>query len=72
MQAYQPKHELGEPDLLQIKLLLSVPPAQRLRIMLRTRKFVLRTWRKRLRTAHPELNDLELTKLVFERLGQNG
>ncbi len=72
MEAYQPKHELGEPDLLQIKLLLSVPPEQRLRTMLKMQKVVLRTWRNRLRAAHPELSDLELTKMVFERLKQNG
>jgi hypothetical protein len=72
MPAYEPRHQLGEPDIQQIKLLLSVSPAQRLRTMLNMQRIVLRTWRKRLKAAHPELNDLELTKLVFERLSQNG
>lgn len=69
---YRPKHQLGKPDLQQIKLLLSVPPEQRLRTMLRMQKIVLATWRNRLRASHPALSDLELTQLVFKRLKQNG
>ena len=63
---------LGPPDIQQIRLLLSVPPAQRLRTMLDMQDIVLDSWLLRLRKAHPELSDLEVCQLMFQRLKQNG
>lgn len=63
---------LGPPDILQIRLLMSVPHAQRLRTMLDMQDIVLDSWRARLRKAHPELSDLELCRLMFARLKANG
>jgi hypothetical protein len=60
------------PDELQIRLLLRVSPAQRIRTMMEMQDTLLATWRERLRKAHPELSDLELCQLMFERLKQNG
>jgi len=57
---------------MQIRLIMSVPPEQRIRNLLRMQSAVLGMWRQRLREAHPELSDLDLTLLVFERLGRNG
>jgi hypothetical protein len=59
-------------DELQIRLLLRVSPAQRIRNMLEMQDALLTVWRERLRKAHPELTDLELCRLLFARLGQNG
>lgn len=63
---------IDPPDEQQIRLIMSVPPEQRIRNLLRMQATVLGIWRQRLRAAHPELTDLELTRLVFERLGRNG
>ena len=63
---------LDPPDEMQIRLIMSVPPEQRIRNLLRMQSAVLGMWRQRLREAHPELSDLDLTLLVFERLGRNG
>jgi hypothetical protein len=40
--------------------------------MLEMQAVILNTWRARLRRAHPELSDLDLCRLLFERLKQNG
>jgi hypothetical protein len=72
MQRDELERRLGKPDIQQIRLLLRATPAERLRPMLAMQKIMLLTWRRRLRAAHPELTDLELTKLVFERLKRNG
>jgi hypothetical protein len=66
------KRRLGPADKDQIRLLLRVPPAQRLRTMLEMQAVILNGWRARLRRAHPELSDLELCRLMFKRLNQNG
>ncbi len=66
------KARLGPADELQIRLLLRLPPARRLQTMLEMQEIWLDTVRARLRRAHPELSDLELTRLTFERLKQNG
>jgi hypothetical protein len=66
------RQRLGTADELQIRLLLNVPPAQRLRIMLGLQNTILNMWRYRLHKAHPDLNDLELSRLIFDRLKQNG
>lgn len=66
------KRRLGKPDLLQIRLLMQIAPEKRLETMLEMQDIVLGMWRARLRAAHPELDDLELTRLVFKRLKQNG
>ncbi len=62
------KARLGPADELQIRLLLRLPPARRLQTMLEMQEIWLDTVRARLRRAHPELSDLELTRLTFERL----
>ena len=66
------QRRLGPADVAQIRLLLRVPPAQRIRAMLDVQEIVLESWRARLRKAQPELNDLDLCRLMFERLKQNG
>lgn len=66
------KRRLGPADEAHIRLLLRVPPAQRLQTMLEMQAIILNTWRARLRRAHPELSDLDLCRLLFERLKQNG
>lgn len=63
---------LGPADELQIRLLLRVSPAQRIQNLLDLQDILLETWRQRLRRAHPELSDLQLCQLMFERLKQNG
>lgn len=71
-EAEELKRRLGEPDLLQIQLLMQVPMEKRTMNMLNMQNIILNTWRVRLRAANPHLDDLELTKLVFKRLYQNG
>ncbi len=66
------KERVGPADKTQIRLLLQVSPAQRLQTMLEMQAVVLNTWRARLRQAHPELGDLELCRLMFGRLQNNG
>lgn len=66
------QRRLGRADIQQIRLLLRVSPAQRIQTMLGMQSLILNTWRTRLRRAHPELSDLELTRLVFQRLYRNG
>ncbi len=66
------QRRLGPADIQQIQLLLRVPPKERIRTMLAMQKIVLNMWRKRLRKAHPELSNLELCQLMFQRLKQNG
>ena len=65
------KHRLDATDTLQIQLLLRVSPAQRLATMLDMQAVILNTWRSRLRRAHPHLSDLELCRLMFDRLQHN-
>jgi hypothetical protein len=62
------KDELGPTDELQIRLLMRLPPAQRLRTMMELQALWLDTVRARLRRAYPHLSDYELTILMFERL----
>lgn len=64
------KRRLGPADKAQIRLLLRVSPAQRLQTMLEMQAIILNMWRSRLRRAHPQLSDLELCRLLFERLSQ--
>lgn len=66
------KHRLGTVDKDQIQLLLRVSPAQRILTMLDMQDVILDDWHVRLRQAHPELNNLDLCRLMFERLKQNG
>ncbi len=63
---------LGPADELQIRLLLRLPTARRLQTMLEMQQVWLDGVRTRLRHAHPELSDYDLTLLVFERLKRNG
>lgn len=62
------RQRLGPADEQQIRLLLAVSPGQRLRTMMDLQEIALKTWQHRLRKAHPELDDLSLTLLIFERL----
>ncbi len=63
---------LGPADELQIRLLLRLPTVRRLQTMLEMQQVWLDGVRARLRRAHPELSDYDLTLLVFERLKRNG
>lgn len=65
----QLRQRLGPVDELQIQLQMSVSQAQRIRNMLKIRAVLMNSWRSRLRKAHPELDDLSLTLMVYERLG---
>ena len=62
---------LGLADEAQIRLLLQVPPARRLQTMLEMQAVILNTWYVRLRRAHPDLSELDLCRLLFERLQQH-
>lgn len=66
------KQRLGPVDKAQIRLLLRVSPGQRLQTMVALQATILRGWQVRLRRTHPELSDLELCRLLFNRLKQNG
>ena len=68
----QLKHRLGPVDKAQLRLLLRVSPQQRLLTMLDLHDYLLDSWHQRLRQAHPQLNDLELCRLLFERLNRHG
>lgn len=63
---------LDPADELQIRLLLRLPPAQRIRNLLVLQDILLRTWRERLRRAYPNSSDLAICRIMFERLAQNG
>ena len=63
---------LGPADELQIRLILRTPQAQRFQALLDLQDIFLGTWYRRLRRAHPELSDLEVCRLMFERLSRNG
>ena len=66
------KRRLGPTDELQIRLLMSVPPERRVRTMMSTAAVIMNSLRDRLRQTYPELSDLELCRLMFERLYRNG
>ena len=66
------RRRLGPTDELQIRLLMSVPPERRVRTMMDTAAVIMNGLRARLREAHPELSDLEICRLVFDRLYRNG
>jgi hypothetical protein len=66
------KQRLGPADEQQIRLLLQVSPGQRLQTMLAMQAAILKDWQTRLRRKHPELTNLELCQLLFDRLKQNG
>lgn len=68
----KPASRLGPADVEQIRLTLSVPPGQRMRNMLDMQNLLLNIWHERMRRAYPELSDLERTRLVYQRLAQNG
>ena len=63
---------LGPADEQQIRLLLQVSPGRRLQAMLAMQDAILSSWHARLRSRHPELGGLELCRLLFDRLKQNG
>jgi hypothetical protein len=63
---------LGKADVQQIRLLLRVPPEQRVQTMLRMQRLTRDMWYDRLRRAHPELSELDLWRLIYRRLKRNG
>ncbi len=63
---------LGPADEEQIRLLMRLPPARRLRTLMELQALWLDTVRVRLRRAYPQLSDFELTILMFERLQHGG
>jgi hypothetical protein len=65
------KRRLGAADIEQIRLLLRVSPTQRLLTMLEMQDIILDGWHSRLRQAHPDLSDLDLCRMMFDRLNQN-
>ena len=67
-----PAYRIDPPDELQIRLIMSVPPEQRIRNLLAMQDTLLAMHRMRLRHAYPHLSDLELTLQTYEWLGRNG
>jgi len=63
---------LGPTDELQLCLLMRVPPERRVRTMMSTAAVIMNSLRARLSQVHPELDDLELCRLMFDRLYRNG
>ena len=68
--AQELERRLGKPDPDKIRRLIRLPPEKRIAIMLEEQDRVLNTLRAKLRAEHPELSDLELTKLVFQQVEQ--
>ncbi len=66
------QRRLGPIDELQIQLLMGIPPERRVQTMASTAAAIMNGLRDRLRRAHPELSDLELCRLMFDRLYRNG
>jgi hypothetical protein len=64
--------QLDPADELQIRLLTRLSLARRLQTMLEMQALFLDSTRARLRRAYPALSNLELARLMFERLKQNG
>jgi hypothetical protein len=62
------RQRLGPGDPLQIRLLLRVPPEQRLATMLRFQRTLLKNRFHRLCELHPKLSNLETCYLMFEQL----
>jgi hypothetical protein len=65
------RRRLGPTDELQLCLLMRVPPERRVRTRMSTAAVIMNSLRVRLQ-AHPELDDLELCRLMFDRLYRNG
>jgi hypothetical protein len=66
------RRRLGPADVQQIRLLLHVPPEQRIQTMLDMQDMVLNMWYMRLRKAYPEISKMDLTRLVFQRIYKHG
>lgn len=66
------KNRVGAADELQIRLLMRLSPARRLQTLMEMQAVFLDSTRARLRHAYPTLSNLELVRLMFARLKQNG
>jgi len=55
----------------QMRQFLRIPPVERIRMMLEKAATVKDAFRDKLREAHPELDDLSLTRMVFEELDRD-
>lgn len=66
------RRRLGKADVQQIRLLLHVPPERRIQTMLNMQDMVLNMWHMRLRKSHPGISEMDLTRLVFQRLYKHG
>jgi hypothetical protein len=58
-------------DKQQIRALLKIKPEQRILTMLKMQAMVVNIWRERLRRRYPDLSNLELCRLMFDRLQNN-
>ncbi|MBP7961156.1 MAG: hypothetical protein KBG20_02020 [Caldilineaceae bacterium] len=67
----QLRHRLKPPDEEQRRAFLRIPPAERMRMMLEMQSLVKDAYRNKLREEHPDLDNLSLTRLVFERLDRD-
>jgi len=65
------RQRLGPIDELQIRLLLRVPPEKRLETMFQLQTTLLKNRFRRLRRLHPGLSNLEVCRLMFDRLKQS-
>lgn len=66
------RRRLGPADVQQIRLLLHVPPERRIQTMLDMQDMVLNMWHARLRKTHPGISEMDLTRLVFQRIYKHG
>ncbi len=55
----------------QMRSFLRIPPVERMRMMLEVQSLVKDAYRSKLREEHPDLDNLSLTRLVFERLDRD-
>ena len=67
----QLRHRLKPPNEEQRRAFLRIPPAERMRMMLEMQSLVKDAYRSKLREEHPDLDNLSLTRLVFERLDRD-
>ena len=65
------KQRLGPADEDQIRALLRVPPEQRILTMLKMQAMIVNMWRDRLRKRYPDMSDLDLCRMMFDRLQNN-
>jgi hypothetical protein len=62
------RRRLGPVDELKMRKFLQIPAVERIRMMMEKSAEVLSACRAKLRAAHPEVDDLTLTRMVHDEL----